>query len=293
MGRQRKRHQSSHQRTPQFKKSQIRSPTIQVEISPERLIEQGNLQGAIDLLISSVSMYPQDDDKRRLLGNSLFTIGQYAQSIDVLLLLQEKNWADYANIGTACLNEKDWEQAKKWLEASLQDYERARTYFLLALAYKGENTERKDSFSFPVKEIYLEALQQIVDLLQHARTLPQCPLGVYSELREALSTLARRKTFADPSERERETAFIKEQCSLLLEEAFQYYPENTWTRLDYAEDLLSQEKYETVLLLLRPVISKMSPSGSVEDKEEAYTDSTSAEHCCESRDRGAALRPCS
>ncbi len=258
MSKRRKQKRYPHQATRQHAKSQTQSHTIHLEITPEQLIEKGNLPGAVDLLKTYIAKHSADDPKRRMLGNSLFNLGEYREAAETLLTLQEKNYADLVNIGAAYLNLEEWEQAISYLEASLQQKEWEHTYYLLALAHLQESANEDSRWQSPS----VEAEQRAIDLLQKARSMPGCPVEVYLLLKNKLwslacrkSALARRKSEGGPEACDREYDTARAACSQVIEEAFARYPDHPWVRLEFSEDLMYQKKYETALMILPPLIN--------------------------------------
>ena len=251
MGKWRKQQQSSHQETDQRKRDYTPSRTIHLDISPGHLIEKGNIQGTVDFLKPDVAQHPTHDLKRRLLGNCLFDLGQYREAAETLQALQEKNWADHTNIGVAYIHVQEWGQAIPWLEASLQQHEEARTYYLLALAYLSENSD--DAYWYYSTDP--DRLQHVVNLLQHARVLPACPSSAYLLLNDQLWSLAYRKPAEGREERNRELDAAREECYHVIEEAFAMYPDEVEVRLEYVKGLVQQQKYEAALMILPPLIN--------------------------------------
>ena len=79
MSRPRKKQLRTHQAAGFSRKSPTRSSAIHLEITPERLIEKGNLQEAIRLLREHIRIAPSDE-KKRLLGKSLYELRDFKEA---------------------------------------------------------------------------------------------------------------------------------------------------------------------------------------------------------------------
>src|ERR1700674_5553852 len=103
MKRPRKQQQHRHQTTSRSKKTPTRSRTIHLEITPEQLVEKGNLQEAVHLLREHMRTTPSDE-KKRLLGECLFNLERYQEAATAWLTIQEKTAGDLQSVGVAFLN---------------------------------------------------------------------------------------------------------------------------------------------------------------------------------------------
>src|SRR6266496_590565 len=104
----RKQQQHSHQTTSRSRKSPTRSRAIHLEIKPEQLIEKGNLQEAVRLLRTHIRTTPSDE-KKRLLGQCFFRLGDFREAAKAWLVIQEKTAHDLSLIGMAYLNLEEWD----------------------------------------------------------------------------------------------------------------------------------------------------------------------------------------
>ena len=215
-------------------------------LTPEQLIEKGNLAEAIQHLQALLQRAPSNDQRRRLLGNCLFETGHYSEAAQTWLALREAEPVDVLNVGIAFLNDKDWDQAIAHLERALQQQAHARTYYLLALAHVREKSW------WSVDD---ETARRLVDLLQRARALPACPPEAYLTLDSLLHSLAFGTRGNDNEEESRNTA--REQGFQILEEAFSLYPDHEDIRLEFAKALIYWRKqYETGLPVLAPLLQR-------------------------------------
>jgi tetratricopeptide (TPR) repeat protein len=221
--------------------------SLRPALTPEQLIEKGNLPEAISLLKAELERVPSNDQRRRLLGHCLFEAKQYSEAAHTWLALGEAQPGDVVNVGIAFLNAREWDQAIAHLERALRQQEHARTYYLLACAQLRE----KDWWS-----VDGETAQRLVDLLQRARALPECPPEVYLRLDSVLWSLARREWETDEVEEEAWSR-AREQSVQLLEEAFSRYPDHERIRLEFASGLIYWRKqYETGLQVLAPLLQR-------------------------------------
>jgi tetratricopeptide (TPR) repeat protein len=97
-------------------------------LTPEQLLEKGNLPGAISLLKAELKRAPSADQRRRLLGDCLFETGQYREAAQAWLTLRKVQPDDVLNVGIAFLNAREWDQAIAHLERAQEQQEHARTY---------------------------------------------------------------------------------------------------------------------------------------------------------------------
>src|SRR5260370_18528633 len=107
MRRPRKQQQRSHQTTSPGKKSPTRSRVIHLEITPERLIEMGSLQEAVSLLRTHIQTTPTDE-KKRLLGQCLFRLGDFREAAQAFFFFKQKTAYEMALIGVAFLDLEEW-----------------------------------------------------------------------------------------------------------------------------------------------------------------------------------------
>src|SRR6266446_5224566 len=107
MRRPRKQQHRYHQTSSRSRKSPSRSRAIHLEITPEQLIEKGNLQEAVRLLRAQIRMTPSDE-KKRLLGQCLFRLGDFREAEQAWLVIQQKTPHDLALIGVAFLDLEEW-----------------------------------------------------------------------------------------------------------------------------------------------------------------------------------------
>src|SRR5437899_12748004 len=97
MGRKRKRAQRSAK--PRLATSRsMQSHLINLTVSPEQLVKNGDISKAIDALRTQLINEPTDE-RKRLLGNCYFQIGDYKEPAN-----------DLANAGPAWHNEDEWER---------------------------------------------------------------------------------------------------------------------------------------------------------------------------------------
>src|SRR6266849_8308200 len=99
----RSRKQQQQQTTSCRKKNPTRSRTIHLEITPEQLVEKGNLQEAVRLLRARIRTTPSDE-KKRLLGRCLFQLGDSKEAVKIWLVIQEKTAYDLSLVGLAFLD---------------------------------------------------------------------------------------------------------------------------------------------------------------------------------------------
>ncbi len=234
MSRPRKQQHRSHQAAGLSRKSPARSRTIQLEITPERLIEKGNLQEAVRLLREHIRMAPSDE-KKRLLGKSLCELRDLREAANAWLTIEEKTWYDLAMIGAAFLDLEEWDQAIPHLQASLKLEEVGHVYYWMAVA------QGKNRASYQLKA---EERASILDLLQKARILPACPVEAYLWLDDLM-----RHGKDDDEER-----------ATLLQEAFARYPDVEEVRLRLGYHLLYHLRdYEGSLTVVSPLLTEPEP----------------------------------
>jgi tetratricopeptide (TPR) repeat protein len=229
----RKQKRQSHQTASRSRKSPTRSRAIHLEITPEQLIEKDNLQEAVRLLRTHIRTTPSDE-KKRLLGQCFFRLGDFREAAKAWLVIQEKTAHDLSLIGMAFLNLEEWNQAEEHLRASLQLKERGYRYYWLALA---QQRNREDY------HLDAEERASILDLLQKACMLPACPVKAFIWLDD----LKRQSDHED----ERTT---------LLQEAFSRYPDIEEVRLRLGYHLLYHlRNYEEALTVVIPLLSESDP----------------------------------
>src|SRR5260370_16540412 len=93
MRRPRKQQHRSHQTSSRSRKSPTSSRAIHLEITPEQLIEKGNLQEAVRLLRAHIRMAPTDE-KKRLLGQSLCELRDFREAANAWLTIEEQTAHD-------------------------------------------------------------------------------------------------------------------------------------------------------------------------------------------------------
>src|SRR5579885_1303020 len=161
MGRKRKRAQHAA-KTKQAISRSARSHPIHLAISPEQLVKNGDIPKAIDALQTQLINEPTDE-RKRLLGDCYFQIGDYKEAANAWLTLNAPTASDLTNIGVAWLNQDEWEHARSALQRSLDLEEHAYPLYLQTLAIKGD------------REYYMlhgEERTNVINLLQKAQALP-------------------------------------------------------------------------------------------------------------------------
>jgi tetratricopeptide (TPR) repeat protein len=179
MGRKRKRTQN-FAKPKQATNRSASSHTMQLVVSPEQLVKNGDIPKAIDALRTQLINEPTDE-RKRLLGDCYFQIGDYKEAANAWLTLNAPTANDLANAGAAWLNEDEWERARSALQRSLDLEEHAYPLYLQALAIKGD------------REYYTlrgEDYASVTDLLQKAQTLPNCPANALLLLDDLLNYLS-------------------------------------------------------------------------------------------------------
>ncbi|MFL5694711.1 MAG: hypothetical protein ACJ795_23210, partial [Ktedonobacteraceae bacterium] len=175
MGRKRKRAQHSAKPRPTPSKL-TQSHQINLTVSPEQLIKNGDIPKAIDALRTQLITEPTDE-RKRLLGNCYFQIRRYEEAATTWLTLNAPTANDLANAGAAWLNEDEWERARSALQRSLDLEEHAYPLYLQALAIKGD----REYYSLQREERI-----NVINLLQKARTLRGCPAEAFLLLDDLL-----------------------------------------------------------------------------------------------------------
>lgn len=221
----------------------------------ERLLKEEKSQEAIRLVQKALKMALSDTQKRSL-GHCLFNAKHYQEAAHVWTKIENRDAVDLSNIGVAYLNVEDKNQAISYLEASLQQEETSRVYYLLASAHVGKYWPG----STPEKQ------RKVVELLTHAQELPDCPAEVYYRLADAIQSIVPSRTFQNDEEDqandgkdqaiEQEQKRAQEQANQILEEGFALYPDNTRIRLKYAQSLQYREQYEAALLTIAPLVQR-------------------------------------
>jgi tetratricopeptide (TPR) repeat protein len=234
MSRPRKKQLRTHQAAGFSRKSPTRSSAIHLEITPERLIEKGNLQEAIRLLREHIRIAPSDE-KKRLLGKSLYELRDFKEAANTWLIIEEKNWYDLAMIGATFLDLEEWDQAIQHLQASLNLEEVGRVYYWLALAQEKNR---------PSYQLNAEERESILALLQKARLLTGCPVEVFLWLDDLMYR-------GKDSGEERTT---------LLQEALGCFPDAEGVRLRLGYHLLYHLcNYEGALTVVEPLLAEPEP----------------------------------
>ena len=232
MGRKRKRSQRSAKPRQAVSRSS-RSHPIHLTVSPEQLVKNGDIPKAIDALRAQLLSEPTDE-RKRLLGECYFQIGNYKEAANAWLTLNTPTANDLANIGAAWLNEGEWETARSALQRSLDLEERAYPLYLQALAIKGD----REYYSLQREESI-----NVINLLQKARTLHGCP----AEALLLLDDLLRHDNSSDRT--------------ALLEEATRLYPDHTELCLRYARHLTYEtDAYAEALKVINLLLSRTPPS---------------------------------
>ena len=167
----------------------MRSHLINLTVSPEQLVKNGDISKAIDALRTQLINEPTDE-RKRLLGNCYFQIGDYKEAANAWLTLNAPTANDLANAGAAWLNEDEWERARSALQRSLDLEEHAYPLYLQALAIKGG----QEYYSLQREERI-----NIINLLQKARTLHGCPAEALLLLDDLLRAYPKTKTLAKMS----------------------------------------------------------------------------------------------
>lgn len=210
-----------------------RSHPIHLTVSPEQLIKNGDISKAIDALRTQLINEPSDE-RKRLLGNCYFQIGDYKEAANAWLTLNAPTANDLANAGAAWLNKGEWECAKSALQRSLDLEEHAYPLYLQALVIKSD----REYYSLQCEERI-----NVINLLQKARTLHGCP----AEALLLLDDLLRHDRSSDRT--------------ALLEEAARLYPDHTELCLRYARHLTYEiDAYTEALIVIKPLLSRMPPS---------------------------------
>src|SRR6266700_1307083 len=232
MGRKRKRAQRSAKPRQATSRS-TQSHLINLTVSPEQLIKNGDISKAIDVLRTQL-INESTDERRRLLGECYFQIRDYKEAANTWLTLNAPTANDLTKVGVTWLIENEWERARLVLQRSLELEEKAYPLYLQALAIK----RNQEYYSLEREE-----RTDVINLLQKARTLPGCPA-------EALLLLDDLLSHEDSSDR-----------TALLEEATRLYPEHTELCLRYARHLASETNdYIESLIVIEPLLSRTPPS---------------------------------
>src|SRR6266699_1707731 len=210
-----------------------RSHLINLTVSPEQLVKNGDISKAIDALRTQLINEPTDE-RKRLLGNCYFQVGDYKEAANTWLTLNAPTANDLANIGAAWLKEDEWERARSALQRSLDLEEHAYPLYLQALAIKSD----REYYSLQREERI-----DVITLLQKARTLHGCPAEAFL----LLDDLLRRDRSSDRT--------------TLLEEAARLYPDHTELCLRYAMHLAYEtDAYAEALIVTEPLLSRTPPS---------------------------------
>src|SRR5260370_20334417 len=233
MRRPRKQQHRSHQTSSRSRKSPTSSRAIHLEITPEHLIEKGNLQEAVRLLRSHIRM-ASTDEKKRFLGQSLCELRDFREAANAWLTIEEKTGHDLAMIGAAFMDLQEWDQAVPHLRASLQLEELGYCYYWLAL------TQQQNRAFYQLND---EETSSILELLQKACALPACPVEAFLWLDD----LMHRGDHED-------------ERTNLLQEAIARYPEAEELRLRLGHHLLYHLRdYESPLTVVSPLLAEPDP----------------------------------
>lgn len=254
---QRRASQNASAKLSSFSKKSSKS-SVRLDLSPEHLYELGRIEEAITALRSLLSTQGEDDERRRLLGHWLFEQEHYTEAAQTWQSLDNQTAQDWYNCGAAWSNAKQWDQAQATLKQALEQEADAATYFLLAQVLLRETQWYSDHDP--------ETEQQIYDLLQQARTCSDCFAQVYTRLADLQWTIALRayrkrprlqdKEQEEQARQEERMAYrqAREQKAQLLAEAFELFSDDMQVRLEYAEVIAALERYETVLLIVAPLL---------------------------------------
>lgn len=85
-----------------------RSHLINLTVSPEQLVNKGEISKAIDALRTQLIHEPTDE-RKRLLGDCYFQVRDYREAANTWLTLNAPTADDLINVGAAWLNEGEWE----------------------------------------------------------------------------------------------------------------------------------------------------------------------------------------
>ena len=130
-------------------------------LSPEKLMEQGNYEGAASILRDELAKSP-NDKQRRLLFNCLVTIKEYREAIALLLDAEAPTLHDFILISWAYIQLGEWQEASNLLRSSLKIKENPEIYYWIAHAEaKGEPDYKLDASS---KTAVLDALSKATAL---------------------------------------------------------------------------------------------------------------------------------
>jgi tetratricopeptide (TPR) repeat protein len=136
------------------------------------LINRGEFAAAAHKLRTRIGQCPTDND-RRLLAKCLLQVDAMEESAKAILTVVAKSWTDYFWAGKCCVSLKRWEEAASHFVAALQLNETAEAYYWLAVA-----TARNE------KHLYGDERKPVLDLLERAVSLVQCPSPAYLWLGE-------------------------------------------------------------------------------------------------------------
>ena len=191
------------------------------------------LQDAVRLLRAQIRTTPSDE-KKRLLGQCFFRLGDYREAAKVWNVIEEKTASDLSLIGMAFLNLEEWNQAEEHLHASVQIEELGYRYYWLALAQQRNCADYR---------LDTEVRVSIIGLLQKACLLPECPI-------EAFLWLDNLMRHVDHDGKR----------TTLLQEAFSRYPDVDEVRLRLGYHLLYDlRNYEGALTVVTPLLAKADP----------------------------------
>lgn len=235
MGRKRKR-ASQSVKPRRITNRSTQSHLINLVVSPEQLVKNGDFSKAIDSLQTQLTHEPTDE-RKRLLAHCYFQVRDYKEAANTWSTLNAPTANDLTNVGIAWLNVDEWEHARLALQRSLDLEEHAYALYLQAMAIKGD----REYYSLQPEERI-----NFISLLQKARMLPGCP----AEALLLLDGLLRHDQSFDRT--------------ALLEEAARLYPDHIELRLRYVAHLAYETKaYAEALKVAEPLLSRTPPSQSV------------------------------
>jgi len=210
-----------------------RSHLVNLTVSPEQLIKNGDFPNAINVLRTQLIQEPSDE-RKRMLGNCYFHTKEYTEAANTWLTLDAPTSIDFTNAGVAWLNEDEWEHARSALQRSLDLEEQAYPLYLQALAIKGDGQ---------YYSLHGEERNNVMNLLQKARTLDDCPADALLLLDDLLH-------HDDSSDR-----------TIFLQEAALLYPDHTELCLRYVRHLAYDTKdYIEALIVTEPLLLQTPPS---------------------------------
>jgi tetratricopeptide (TPR) repeat protein len=136
------------------------------------LARRGEFEAAAHKLRSRIGQHATDED-RRLLAKCLYHLDAKEQSAKAILAVVDKSWTDCLWAGKCYVSLKRWDEATSHLVAAQGLKETAAGYYWLAVAVARDE-----------KYLYDDARKPVVDLLERALSLAQCPPEAYLWLEE-------------------------------------------------------------------------------------------------------------